>query len=242
MTGGVLVGVVAVVVLAALVTTLAGFGFALMAVPLLAVLVGPRDAVAISSLLGTVSSVALLTRLRGRVVWPVAGRQLAGAVVGMPVGLVVLLAVAERVLLAIIAGAVALAALALWRGLRLRRGGPAADVGAGLLSGLLNTSVGTSGPPLVFVNQARGLDPDAFRATLSATFTGNAVVGGVLFALAGRYTGPVLSATALALPAVGVGWVAGLRLHPRVDAARMRTLVLALLFASATVAGLSALR
>jgi uncharacterized membrane protein YfcA len=238
---GVLAGIVAVVVVAAVVTTLAGFGFSLMAVPLLAALVGPRDAVAVASLLSLVSSAALLARLRRRVVWSVAGRQLAGAVVAMPFGLLVLLRVDERVLLGGIAVAVSLAALALARGLRLEHEGPGADLGAGLLSGLLNTSVGTSGPPLVFVNQARGLSPDCFRATLSAVFTGSALVGGTLFASAGRYTPAVLAAAGLCLPAVGVGWVVGLRLHRRVDAERMRALVLVLLFTSAAVAGVSAL-
>jgi uncharacterized membrane protein YfcA len=236
----VLIGALAVVLVAAVVTTLAGFGFSLMAVPLLASLAGPRDAVALASVLSFVSSAALLARLHRRVVWPVAGRQLGGAVVAMPLGLLVLLRVDERILLGAIALAVGLAALALQRGLQLERGGVGADLGAGLLSGLLNTSVGTSGPPLVFVNQARGLEPDAFRATLSAVFTGSALVAGAMFAVAGRYTGPVLAAAGLCLPAVAIGWMVGLRLHPFVDATRMRALVLVLLVASAAVAGVSA--
>ena len=241
MTAPVLAGVVLVVLVAATVTTVAGFGFSLMAVPLLAALVGPRQAVAMASLLALVSSAALLARLHRRVDRPVASRQLGAAVAGMPFGLALLLQVDERILRVGIASAVGGAALALWRGLRVERSGPLADVAAGFLSGLLNTSVGTSGPPLVFVNQARGLEPDAFRATLSAVFTGSAVVGTILFALAGRYTEAVLVATGLGLPAVGAGWLIGLRLHHHVDAARMRPLVLVLLFASAAVAGVSAL-
>jgi uncharacterized membrane protein YfcA len=221
---------------AALVTTVAGFGFSLVSVPIMAVLAGPHEAVAIASLLGVLSTCALLVRLRRHVAWPVAARQLGAAALGMPIGLQVLLRVSERGLRLGIALAVTLGGLAIARGFRLRRGGAAVDIGAGLLSGLLNTSGGTSGPPLVLVNQARQLDPDAFRATLSAVFTGSAVVTIVLFARAGRYTPLVLHTAAACLPAVLVGWWLGLRLHRHVDAARMRPLVLVLLFASAAVA------
>jgi uncharacterized membrane protein YfcA len=221
---------------AAIVTTVAGFGFSLVSVPIMAALAGPRQAVAIASLLGVLSTCALLVRLRRHVAWPVAARQLVAAALGMPLGLEVLLRVSERGLRIGIAMAVTAGGLLIARGVRLRRGGAAVDVGAGFLSGLLNTSVGTSGPPLVLVNQARQLDPDAFRATLSAVFTGSALVTDVLFARAGRYTPTVLHVSAVCLPAVLAGWWIGVRLHRHVDADRLRPLVLVLLFVSAAVA------
>jgi uncharacterized membrane protein YfcA len=229
-------GLVAVVLLASVVTTVAGFGFSLVAVPLMTAVVGPHEAVAVASLLGVLSTTVLFVRLRRHVAWPVATRQLVAAAVGMPLGLQVLLAVSETTLRIAIAVAVSLGALALAGGFRLHNWGAAADVGAGFLSGLLNTSVGTSGPPLVLVNQARGLDPDAFRATLSAVFSGSAVMTNALFAASGRYTGPVLAGAAVCLPVLVVGWFVGLRLHGHVDARRMRVLVLVLLFGSAAAA------
>jgi uncharacterized membrane protein YfcA len=231
-----LAGLVVVVLAASVVTTVAGFGFSLVAVPLMASVVDPRQAVAIASILGILATGVLFVRLRGAVAWPIATRQLVAAAVGMPLGLQILLTVSETALRLAIAAAVTLGALGLAGGFRLRRGGFAADVGAGFISGVLNTSVGTAGPPLVLVNQARGLDPDSFRATLSAVFTGSAVVTNALFASSGRYTPPVLTAAAWCLPALAAGWFIGLRLHRHLDARRMRPLVLALLFGSAAVA------
>ncbi len=236
-----MVGVVAVVLLAAVVNTLSGFGFSLVAVPLLAAMLGGRDAVAVTSLVGTVTATALFLRTRHDVDRGVAGRQLAAAALGMPLGLAVLAVLDDRVLRLTIAAAVIVAVVLLVRGFRIERGGDLVDVGAGFLSGALNTSVGTSGPPLVFANQARGLGHLATRATLSAVFSGSSLLVIPLFAATGRYDHVVLSATVLASPALVVGWLVGLRVHPMIDPSRFRGLVLALLVASAAVAAASAL-
>jgi uncharacterized protein len=232
----------AIVVGAAAVSSLAGFGFALLAVPLLATVLGARDAVALSLLLSVVSSTAQIVHGRVHVHWSVAGRQLAGSVLGMPLGLVVLLAVDERLLLAGIAVTVLVSVALLARGTQLHHAGPGVDLGAGFVSGVLNTSVGTSGPPLVIAGQARGMSPAAFRATLAAVFCLSNLVAVPLFVASGRFTSDVLRATAITMPALGVGWVTGVSLHHRVAAPRFRGLVLALLVVSAGVAAATALR
>lgn len=241
MSVGALVAVSLVIGLASLVTTLAGFGFSFMAVPLLAALLGARDAVAVASLLGVVSTGGLAWLVRASVDWPVVRRQLASATVGMPLGLVVVAQLDDRVLRLAIAAAVLVATAVIAGGARLSHGGRAADVGAGLVSGVLNTSVGTSGPPVVLANQARGLRPEVFRATLAAYFTGSALVVNPMFLVAGRYHAEVVTAALVGLPALGVGWLGGLRLHRRVGAAQFRRLVLVLLVLSAATAAASAL-
>jgi uncharacterized protein len=236
------VAISAIVVGAAAVSALAGFGFALLAVPLLATVLGARDAVALSAVLGVVSSTAQVVHGRAHVHWGVAGRQLAGAAVGMPLGLLVLLAVDERLLLAGIAATVLVSVGLLARGAQLHHAGPGIDLGSGFVSGVLNTSVGTSGPPLVIAAQARGMAPSVFRATLAAVFALSNVVAVPLFVASGRFTGDVLRAAAVAMPALGVGWTAGISLHHRVATARFRWLVLALLVVSAGVAAATAIR
>ncbi|MPY93219.1 MAG: TSUP family transporter [Acidimicrobiia bacterium] len=236
-----IVAVSVVVAAAATVTTLAGFGFSLMAVPLLAVVVGARDAVAVASLLGLLSTAALAVRCRASVDWGIVCRQLGTAVLGMPLGLVVVLVLSDRALRMAIATAVLVATALIARGFRLAGPSTGVDLGAGFVSGVLNTSVGTSGPPVVLANQAHGLAPTTFRGTLSAFFAGSAIVLNPLFYVTGRYTTEVLVAAAVGLPAVGVGWLVGLRLHHRVSPARFRRVVLALLVLSATLAAASAL-
>ena len=106
----------------------------------------------LASIFGLASSSVLVVRAHRGVVWPVAARMLTSAAVGMPLGLVVLLAVDERLLRLIIAVAVVVFVGLLLAGVTVRGSGRGVDVAAGFVSGVLNTSVSTNGPPLVLVH------------------------------------------------------------------------------------------
>lgn len=233
MTLGGALALAAIVAFAATVQGVTGFGFSLMAMPLLSVVLGAKDAVAAASIVGVTTAVLLVARTHRAVRRPVALRLLAGAVAGMPLGLAALITVPERGLRLVIAVTVLFFVAVIARGWRIRRGGAVLDLAAGFVSGMLNTSVGTNGPPLVLTLQARGLAPEPFRATISAVFVGSSVVGNVLLASAGRYTPEVFRAAAISLPALVAGAVVGDRLHRRFPPARFRALVLVLLVVSA---------
>ena len=134
---------------ASAVNALVGFGFALTSVPLMALAVGPRDAVVLSALMGMLSSGGVALRHREEVARPIASRLVAGSLVGMPIGLVVLVAVPEQ-WIGIGIGVVVLGAVVLLAGgWEVERVPVWADLVAGLVSGVLNTSVGVGGPPVV---------------------------------------------------------------------------------------------
>src|SRR4029079_17328466 len=80
---------------------------------------------------------------------------------------------------------------------------------AGLASGILNTSTSMSGPPVVVYLQGRGVDPGRFRATLAPSFRASGLVAIALFIASGRYDATTWGETALAIPALAVGWLAG---------------------------------
>ena len=230
-------GVALVVALAATVQLSAGFGFGLAAVPLLSVVTDPHTAVIVALTLATLTNSYQAWSGRHDADRGVAGRMLAGATVGLPIGLFVFLAANDRVLGAVIGIAVLVAVVVIARGLDLRHAGPGLDVGGGVLSGALTMSAGVNGPPLVFVLQARHFDQQRFRGTITTVFMVLDVVSVVVFAVAGEYDRDVLIAVAVALPALAVGARAGIALRRHLDARRFRRLVLTLL----TVAGISAL-
>jgi uncharacterized membrane protein YfcA len=230
------IGVVTAVGLAAVVTSIAGFGFALLSVPLLAVVLDAKQAVAVASLLSVLSTGVLLARFHDHVQWPTAGRQLGAAVLGMPLGLYVLVTADEDVLRVVIAVMVLLATGLIASGIRIRRAGRSIDVGAGFLSGVLNASIGTNGPPIVLALQSRGLEPEPFRATVAVVFTASNLLTVGLLALAGRYTAEVLAVSAMGLPTSVLGWWVGARLARRIPAERFRGIVLGLLVFAAVLA------
>lgn len=236
MSVAVAVAVAAVLATAGVAQSLSGFGFALLSVPLLATLIGPRDAVVLSTCLGLMTSATLLARNHHHARWPTVGRLLAGAVVGMPLGLLLLFGLRPGVLRAFIAVMVLVAVVLIARNVRLPVHGPGAEVTAGLVSGALNTSTSMNGPPLVITLQGQGLPPDVFRATISAVFVASGVIATVTFAVAGQIDHTVLVGLAVGVPAVAAGFLGGEALFRRTDPARFRTIVLAMLTASALVA------
>ncbi len=233
-------GLAAVLLFAATVQNITGFGFSLLAMPLMTLVIDTKEAVAVASLVGTLATCLLFLRARRHVRWSMAGWLVAGAFAGMPFGLAVLLAVEARWLKLTVAITVVAFVVILARGWRIEEAGPRVELAAGFLSGVLNTSLSTNGPPLVLALQARGLEPEEFRGTISAVFIASSVLGNVLLGAAGRYTPHVLGYAAVGAPMLFVGAFAGIRIGRRVPASQFRPMVLWLLVVAALSAGVSA--
>jgi uncharacterized membrane protein YfcA len=240
MTGVELATVAAAVFVAGFVQVLSGFGFALLAVPLMTLQVPTKEAVVISTLLG--GGVTFYQAWHGRhyIDRPIARHLVIGAYVGMPFGLWVYLAVDDHVLRGILGVAVLAATVLLAMRVQLSHVGTGLEVGAGVISGVLNTSLSTNGPPLVFALQARHLRPDAFRGTINFVFACCNLLGITLFLAAGKVTGDGALAAVVALPALAAGQLLGFPLRRHVAGDRFRTLVLGLLVVAAATSIVSA--
>lgn len=228
--------VVAVAVFgAAVVNVLAGFGFALLAMPVMTTAMPVERALVVALLLGTLTTWWQTIALRRDIDRPLATRLTLAAFAGMPFGLVVLNVVDDRSLKVVLGVSVLLATALLVRRLGLSHTGPALDWSMGFLSGVLNTSLGTNGPPLVFGLQARQVEPDRFRATIATVFALSNVFAIALFVLDGKITGEGLSAATVAFPALLLGLWLGRRWRGHVVGERFRWLVLGLLLAVGVV-------
>src|SRR5215510_14219908 len=84
------VGVFGVVAVAAAAQAVSGFGSALIATPIVAILVGPHEAVVGLTMVSIVLVSMLALRSRGHVDGPIVLTVTAAAIVGMPIGLLVL--------------------------------------------------------------------------------------------------------------------------------------------------------
>lgn len=229
------------VFVAAFMQIVAGFGFALLAVPVMTLAIDPKIAVVVSSITGifltswqAVYSRADADRLLVR-------RLTAGAYVGMPLGFLVFLTVNSDVLRLLLGLAVLVAVLLLALRFNLHHVGPRLDYGASFVSGVLNTSLSTNGPPLVFVLQARQLSAVTFRATISTVFALSNILGLSLFIASGKVTREGLTASAVTIPALLVGQALGFPIRKHVHGERFRVLVLVLLTAAAVSAIVNAM-
>jgi uncharacterized membrane protein YfcA len=227
---------------ASFVQVLAGFGFGLLSVPVMTLAISPREAVVVSTLVGITVTTWQAWHFRRDAVLPLSRRMVAAAYAGMPLGLWVFVSVGEDTLRIVLGSAILVSVVLLARGLNLHHVGPALDVSAGFISGVLNTSVSTNGPPLVFTLQARQLPPAAFRATIVRVFAWSAIAALVLFVAAGKVTHDGLVAAGFALPAMWLGQLAGFPFRRHFHAARFRVLVLVLLALAAVSTIVAALR
>ena len=189
MSTGQLIVVAVAIFSAAFVQMLAGFGFALLAMPIMTLAVPVEEAVVIVAIFGLATTGWQSIHLRRDAEPGLVRRLTLFSLLGMPLGLVVLNVVDDRTLRIVLGVSVLTRHLCCWRGVSASpHVGPGLDAGCGFLSGVLNTSLGTNGPPLVFDLQARGLDADSFRATISAVFVFSNIVALLLFIADGKVT------------------------------------------------------
>ncbi len=226
---------------ASFVQAVAGFGFGLLAVPVMTLAISPQRAVVVSSLVGVMITTWQAWSLRADADRLLVRRLTIAAYVGMPLGLVVLITVGDDALRVSLGVSVLIATALLASNVRFPVG-RRSDVVAGFVSGVLNTSLSTNGPPLVVVLQARQLGAQQFRATISAVFALSNVFALSLFLGTGKVTVPGLEAAGLAAPAVVVGQLLGYPIRRHLHGQRFRVLVLCLLAGAGVSAIVAALR
>lgn len=163
---------IAVVALAsALIQRLTGFGSGLIPMAVLPGPVGIRTVSPLIALVTTTVDLMMLTRYRAEV-WPRAVLPLLlGMALGIPLGILAIRRVDERVILGVLGAVISLYALYALLGFRMPRpeGRPWAW-GVGFLAGMLGGAYNTFGPPLIIYGQAREWPPDEFRANLQTLF------------------------------------------------------------------------
>jgi uncharacterized membrane protein YfcA len=213
-TFGTVAAIAGIVFFSAVLQRAVGFGFALLAVPLATFVVPTKSAVVIVFLSGWVTSLWLAVRLRHWIEWSTARRLAIGCVVGAPAGVVILSVVPPTALRFVLGVTTCLAALWIIVSSRVFRRERVVVHGAttfalGLVSGVINTSLATSGPPLVYALRRSGLRDDRFRATISLVFVYSNVIGLPLLIAAGLVTSFDINVAATALVPCILGMAAG---------------------------------
>ena len=223
-----------VAVIAGMVRGFAGFGAAMLMTPVFSALYGPAAGVSLCLLLEIAVALPLLPRVVRYVDWRRIGVILAAAIVGAPLGNLVLTQIAPEPMRWLIS-AIVLAAVAMlasgWR----YHGKPhiAATLTAGVSSGFLNGLSGMAGPPIVFYYLAGTETVTQVRANLTTYFVFVDLAALAVFGGRGLIGWPTLVEGAFLAPAVVLGGLLGERLFPLASEKFYRRLSLFLLVAVA---------
>lgn len=227
--------------LAATAQTVAGFGFALIAVPFYVTVLTVQEAVAAVAVLSFVNVVMVARSGREHTPWPTVRWLLAGSVLAMPAGLALLLGVSGDTLRIAVGVVSIVMAIAIGAGFTLPAPGARGTFAVGLVSGVLSTSIGINGPPVVLYLQALRHPPEVFRAGISTFFVLNGLVSLSIFVWSGVVDLESLGRSLLAFPALILGHWLGYLILPRFSPETFRRFVLALLVVSSSTSLLDGL-
>lgn len=216
---------------AAFVQGIIGVGFALIAVPVLAV-VAPESLPVCVLVLMIPLNIYVVWRERAALDWQGTGWISTGRVAGTFLGVLVLLALAPQQLGLLIGAAILLAAVVTFFKPAFT---PNSRIflAAGLVTGITETATGIGGPPLALVYQHK--PGPVIRATLAMCFLiGQIVSLAALLAAQHASFNQVLSALVL-MPAVFMGALASHTAHRHIQGHHLRSAVMAFSLASGIV-------
>lgn len=218
------------VFLAAIVRGFSGFGFSMLAIISLSLVLPPAAIVPTILMLEVAASLHLLPQIWKEVHWRSVGWLLIGCIVATPLGTYLLATVPEAPMKLALAACVLIAAILLLRGFVLKETpGPAATFGTGMASGLLNGSFGIGGPPVILFYFSTPAAVAVSRASIIAYFLGTDVAGLGFLTVAGLVTWESAVRFALFLPALLFGVAVGHRSFKGADPTAFRKWVLRLL-------------
>ncbi len=219
--------------MAGVVSGMTGFGVGVVGSIALAVLIGPRNGVILLSILTVPTAINQIVKFRAelhavrRLVW-----LLVGALVGATVGSYLLVWLPYPVLALMLGGFTLIYVAVSLAGFRPAVP-PAAErvlsPAVGLLAGVVNSTVGSSGPVLGPYMLALGLTPSVFIVSISMVFLVQSVTRIVTLAALHAYTWPLVSAGLILLIPTFAGQFGGFWLQKRVPRHVFERLVLGML-------------
>ena len=236
-----------IVLFAALLQTISGFGFALLAMPLATLafsvaapgVMGVRIAAPLVAMTGFTLYAVNLLRYRQALQWHAVTRLALAAACGIPLGIWMVATVNETVVKLILAAVLILYALnSLLRPLLTlaptslaqtagRAGSTFVLAGAGVylagfLAGLLGGAYNTPGPPVIIYGTLQGWPRNELRSILQALFLFSSALVIASHLVAGHLTATVWTHYLIGLPALLLGVGLGAQVDRRLDHDRFR--------------------
>jgi uncharacterized protein len=223
------------IVVAGFIRGYSGFGFSAMVIAAASVVTNPLHFVAVVVILETAMSLQAAKGIGPDIDWRRVWMLLAGAVVGLPLGLWLLTGVSETAARAMISGYILVMCAILLAGWRLRAEvrGPW-NLVAGVISGLANAP-GMGGLPIAAFFAAQPMRAAVFRATLIAFFPLLDLYSAPLYWWHGLVSWNTLWGSLIALPLTVLGNWLGSRHFLNTDPKEFRRFAILLLAALAAL-------
>lgn len=196
--------------LAGLLRGFTGFGLALAAVPMLALVLPPQQVIPVITTAQFLAGMFDLPQARREADWPLVGWLGVTMALATPVGFLGLVWFADDTVRLAIGILVAGSVLALWRGVRVpERPSRALTLGVGVVSGLMNGLAAMAGPAVVVYLLAQHRPTTVVRASLIGFFALTAVAALVPLVVSGLANWETTLWTLIGMPSLMGGQYLG---------------------------------
>jgi hypothetical protein len=208
-----------VIFLATIFRTTFGFGEALIAVPLLALVIPVKVAAPLAVLASILIAGFAVVRDRKHIHTAGAYRLIFSTLFGIPLGLLLLKCGSETLVKGVLAFIlIAFSTYSLFCRHKIHFHDDRYAWIFGFLAGISGGSYGVNGPPLAVYGSLRGWEPTQFRATLQGYFLPSSILGMCGYLASGLWTQRVNLLFFYSLPAITLGILCGRLLNRRVNA------------------------
>ncbi|WP_283749996.1 sulfite exporter TauE/SafE family protein [Bacillus cereus] len=160
---------ICIILVASVLQTSTGFGFSIMATPFLLMLFLPQEAIQINIILSLIISISLIWRIRMDIDFILLKRLTFGSIVGVPFGILIFTSININAFKLAISILLLILTLMLICNFKIKST-QSRDFVVGGLSGLLTTSIGMPGPPLLLYFTGTDTEKGKLRATTLAFY------------------------------------------------------------------------
>ncbi|MGG3889862.1 sulfite exporter TauE/SafE family protein [Metabacillus fastidiosus] len=160
---------VCIILVASILQTSTGFGFSILATPFLLILFLPQEAIQINIILSLIISISLILKIRKDIDFILLKRLILGSIVGVPLGVFIFISININALKLGLSILLLILTLLLICNFKVQST-QFRDFIVGGLSGILTTSMGMPGPPLLLYFTGTDTEKEKLRATTLAFY------------------------------------------------------------------------
>ncbi len=220
-----------IITIAAMIQGVTSFGFSLISVPLLALIMPLELIVPMLVVFSLLLNIIVFSKIQGHINKKQIAILIIFGLISIPLGIYGLKVVDDTIIKLIVGVIIIISALAMQFGFKVRFKNQNLAYGlTGFLSGILNGASSLSGPPVILMLSNDGLNKDNFRKTLATYFMVLNLFSIPLFLASGLLTETVLINSGKLLPALLIGTFTGIGVGNKIPDVLFKKLTLILIF------------
>lgn len=221
----------AVIMCSAMVQGVTSFGFSLLAVPLLSLIMPLKLIVPIIVIYSLAINIIIFSKVKGHINKLQITLLVSFGIVSIPLGVYGLRVVDDNIIKLIVGIAILISAISMDFGFKVKmKNQNIAYAITGCLSGILNGSSSLSGPPVILLLSNEGASKENFRKTLSTYFLILNLFTIPIFVMNKMVTSEVLINTLKLSPALFIGVISGVFMGNKLPDNKFKKITLTLIF------------